>query len=136
MGRERAPAHGGGTGTRLRTHCACMGGARDRRAVFPERGDPRLGAARAGATRRCADARMLRQTKGTAMAVSDEEMLHAGRELASLEGIFAAPEGAATVIAARKLAASGWIKPGESVVLFNTGTGYKYSEAWEKALGN
>ena len=79
---------------------------------------------------------MLRQTKGTAMAVSDEEMLHAGRELASLEGIFAAPEGAATVIAARKLAASGWIKPGESVVLFNTGTGYKYSEAWEKALGN
>ena len=43
---------------------------------------------------------------------------------------------AATVIAARKLAASGWIKPGETVVLFNTGTGYKYSEAWEKALGN
>ncbi len=77
---------------------------------------------------------MLRQTKGTALAVTDEEMLHAGRELASLEGIFAAPEGAATVIAARKLAASGWIKPHETVVLFNTGTGYKYSEAWEKAL--
>jgi threonine synthase len=77
---------------------------------------------------------MLRQTKGTALAVSDEEMLHAGRELASLEGIFAAPEGAATVIAARKLAASGWIKPEEKVVLFNTGTGYKYSEAWQRAL--
>jgi threonine synthase len=78
--------------------------------------------------------RMLRQTKGTALTVSDAEMLHAGRELASLEGIFAAPEGAATIIAARKLAASGWIKPQETVVLFNTGTGYKYSEAWQRAL--
>jgi threonine synthase len=78
--------------------------------------------------------RMLRQTKGTALTVSDAEMLQAGRELASLEGIFAAPEGAATVIGARKLAASGWIKPEETVVLFNTGTGYKYSEAWQRAL--
>lgn len=78
--------------------------------------------------------RMLRQTKGTALSVSDAEMLQAGRELASMEGIFAAPEGAATVIGARKLAASGWIKPEETVVLFNTGTGYKYSEAWQRAL--
>ena len=77
---------------------------------------------------------MLRQTNGTAIAVTDDEMLHAGRELASLEGILAAPEGAATVVAARKLAGAGWIKPHESVVLFNTGTGYKYSEAWQKAL--
>ena len=77
---------------------------------------------------------MLRQTKGIALKVTDEEMLKAGRELASLEGIFASPEGAATVIAARKLAASGWIKPHESVVLFNTGTGYKYTEAWQRAL--
>ena len=77
---------------------------------------------------------MLRQTNGTALTVTDEEMLHAARELASLEGIFAAPEGAATVIAARKLAASGWIKPDDTVVLFNTGTGYKYAEAWQRAL--
>jgi threonine synthase len=77
---------------------------------------------------------MLRQTKGTALSVTDEEMLQAGRELASLEGIFAAPEGAATVSAARKLAASGWIEPDETVVLFNTGTGYKYAEAWQRAL--
>ncbi len=77
---------------------------------------------------------MLRQTKGTALTVTDEEMLQAGRELAALEGIFAAPEGAATVIAARKLAASGWIKPEETVILFNTGTGYKYAEAWQRAL--
>jgi threonine synthase len=77
---------------------------------------------------------MLRQTKGTAVAVTDNQMLHAGRELASLEGILAAPEGAATVVGARILAGSGWIKPHETVVLFNTGTGYKYSEAWQKAL--
>ncbi len=80
--------------------------------------------------------RMLQQTHGTALTVTDEEMLHAGKELASLEGIFAAPEGAATVVAARKLASVGWIKPDESVVLFNTGTGYKYAEAWQRALTN
>ena len=79
--------------------------------------------------------RMLRQTSGTALTVTDEEMLEAGKELASLEGVFAAPEGAATVCAARKLAASGWIQPEESVVLFNTGCGYKYAEAWGRALG-
>src|SRR5438552_9912131 len=78
--------------------------------------------------------RMPLQTKGTALSVTDNEMLHGGRELASLEGILAAPEGAATVVAARILAGSGWIKPHETVVLFNTGTGYKYSEAWQKAL--
>jgi threonine synthase len=78
--------------------------------------------------------RMLRQTKGTALTVTDEEMLQAGKELASLEGIFAAPEGAATVSAARKLATTGWIKPQATVVLFNTGTGYKYAEAWQRAL--
>ncbi|HKV23065.1 MAG TPA: threonine synthase [Candidatus Acidoferrum sp.] len=78
--------------------------------------------------------RMLKQTHGTAIAVSDAEMMRDGKELASLEGIFAAPEGAATVSAVRKLAASGWVKPNETVVLFNTGTGYKYSEAWDRAL--
>jgi threonine synthase len=76
----------------------------------------------------------VRATQGTAVSVTDEEMLAAGRELASLEGIFAAPEGAATVLAARRLAEERWIKPHERVVLFNTGCGYKYSEAWQKAL--
>lgn len=78
----------------------------------------------------------VRGTRGTAVTATDREMLVAGRELASLEGIFAAPEGAATVVAARKLAASGWIKRMERVVLFNTGCGYKYAEAWERALGD
>jgi threonine synthase len=78
--------------------------------------------------------RMLKQTRGIALTVSDDDMLQAGKALASQEGIFAAPEGAATVSAARKLAASGWITPDETVVLFNTGTGYKYAEAWQRAL--
>ena len=76
----------------------------------------------------------VRATQGTAVTATDEEMLAAGKELASAEGIFAAPEGAATVVAARKLAKERWIKPHERVVLFNTGCGYKYSEAWQKAL--
>lgn len=78
--------------------------------------------------------RAVRESRGTAVAVSDDELLDAGRELAGLEGIFAAPEGAATVAAARKLAASGWLKPQDSVVLFNTGCGYKYQAAWTTAL--
>jgi threonine synthase len=78
--------------------------------------------------------RGVRSTNGTAISSTDDEMLAAGKELASLEGIFAAPEGAATVVAARKLAASGWIQPQETVVLFNTGCGYKYAEAWQRAL--
>ena len=78
--------------------------------------------------------RALRQTNGTALTVTDEEMLVAGKELASLEGIFAAPEGAATVTAARKLARKGWIKAQESAVLFNTGSAYKYAEVWRRAL--
>lgn len=76
----------------------------------------------------------LRASRGTAVAATDDEMLAAGRELAALEGIFAAPEGAATLVAARRLAAAGWIEPRETVVVFNTASGYKYAEAWQKAL--
>lgn len=78
--------------------------------------------------------KVIRSSGGTALAISDDEMLAAGRELASLEGIFAAPEGAATVAAARQLVSDGWLAPGATVVLFNTGCGYKYTEAWRKAL--
>jgi threonine synthase len=78
--------------------------------------------------------RALRASRGAAVAATDDEMLAAGRELAASEGIFAAPEGSATVVAARKLVADKWIKPHETVVLFNTGCGYKYNEAWQEAL--
>jgi threonine synthase len=72
----------------------------------------------------------VRSSGGTAIAVSDEEMLDAGAELASTEGIFAAPEGAACVAALRKLLANGFLKPADRIVLYNTGSGLKYPEAW------
>ena len=70
--------------------------------------------------------RCLRQSQGTAIAVSDEEILAAQRQLAVTEGIFAAPEGAATLAALHHLLESGWLKPQERIVLFNTGSGLKY----------
>jgi threonine synthase len=69
---------------------------------------------------------ILRASRGLAVAVTDDDIRAAVRELARLEGIFAAPEGAATVAAARQLYASGWLRPGETVVLYNTGVGLKY----------
>lgn len=69
----------------------------------------------------------LRESGGTALAVSDEEIVEAQAQLAASEGIFASPESAATVAAARKLASDGWIGPEERTVLFNTGTGMKYT---------
>jgi threonine synthase len=72
----------------------------------------------------------VRQSGGTAIAVTDGEMMDAGVELASDEGIYAAPEGAACVAACRKLLASGFLKASDRVVLYNTGTGLKYPEAY------
>jgi threonine synthase len=63
---------------------------------------------------------------GTAVAVSDEAILEAQKELAAREGIFAAPEGAATLAALQDLIHRGWIRSEERVVLFNTGSGLKY----------
>jgi threonine synthase len=78
--------------------------------------------------------RDLKTTGGTALAVNDDAMLAACRELASLEGIFAAPEGGACIAALRRLGAEKFVEPHHSVVVFNTGSGYKYVEAWTKAL--
>jgi threonine synthase len=72
----------------------------------------------------------VRESGGTAIAVSDEEMLDAGAQLAADEGVFAAPEGAACVAAAEKLIASGFLKPADRIVLYNTGSGLKYLEAY------
>jgi threonine synthase len=72
----------------------------------------------------------VRKSGGTAIAVTDEEMLDAGAELGAHEGIFAAPEGAAVVAALRKLFANGFLQPKERVVLYNTGAGLKYLEAY------
>jgi threonine synthase len=56
-------------------------------------------------------------------------------EMARLEGILGAPEGGAGLAAIRTLVEQGKIARDESVVLFNTGSGYKYLEAWQAALG-
>jgi threonine synthase len=62
------------------------------------------------------------------VTVTDDEILVAMSEMARLEGIFAAPEGAATYAGYKKLLAKGTLDPGESVVLFQTGSGLKTHE--------
>lgn len=68
----------------------------------------------------------LKESRGIALAVSDAKILDAQKQLATTEGVFAAPEGAATLAGFIKLLDLKWIKPDERVVLFNTGTGLKY----------
>src|SRR5665213_3498003 len=72
----------------------------------------------------------VRASGGTALAVNDDELIDAGIELASLEGMFIAPEGAACIPALRKLLATGFLKPSERIVIYNTGAGLKYLEAY------
>jgi threonine synthase len=73
---------------------------------------------------------ILRTSGGTAVSVTDDEIIQAVHEWASTEGIFAAPEGAASLVAYRKLIASGFLKPNDRVVLFNTGSGLKYIDVF------
>jgi threonine synthase len=75
--------------------------------------------------------RALRQSHGAAIAVSDREIVDGVKEAAASEGLFMCPEGGACVAAARKLKVSGHLSPDDSVVLFDTGTGYKYLENME-----
>lgn len=72
---------------------------------------------------------VLRQSNGNAVAITDEELIHYSRVMAEHTGIFPAPEGGATLAALVKLKEQGWVQPDESVVLFNTGTGFKYMDA-------
>lgn len=74
--------------------------------------------------------RAIRESKGTAISIADEEILDATLELAEREGIFAAPEGGACVAAARRLLQTGFLKSQDRIVLFNTGSGLKYLEAF------
>ncbi len=74
---------------------------------------------------------ILKASRGTAISVSDEELLDGVKQLARTEGIFAAPEGGACVPALRKLLDQGKIDKTEKVVLFNTGAGIKYLAAFE-----
>ena len=77
--------------------------------------------------------RALRESGGTAVAVSEEDLLDGMSALAAEEGLFACPEGGATVAALRALRASGEVGAEDRVVIFNTGSGLKYLEAWRLA---
>jgi threonine synthase len=72
----------------------------------------------------------IRKSGGCAVAVSDADMLEAGEQLASDEGMFAAPEGGACVAGARRLIETGFLNASDQIVLYNTGSGLKYLEAY------
>ncbi len=72
----------------------------------------------------------IRASNGTAVSVTDAELIAAVAEIGSTTGVFAAPEGAACLPALKKLIADGSVKENESVVIFNTGSGVKYQEAF------
>ena len=72
--------------------------------------------------------KVLRESSGTAISISDHQMEAAMKEIARKEGMLIAPEGAALWEAYKNLKTAGWIKAGERVLLLNTGNGYKYLE--------
>jgi threonine synthase len=72
----------------------------------------------------------LRASGGIAVAVTDDELIRATKEIGSAEGIFCAPEGAACLPALKKLLSDGSVKQTERIVLFNTGSGVKYVESF------
>jgi len=78
---------------------------------------------------------IVRRSGGTAVAVTDDETMTAVRRMAETEGIFAAPEGAAALAAYEKLLADEFLKANDQVVLFNTGSGYKYLDTFAKYWG-
>jgi threonine synthase len=74
----------------------------------------------------------LRESKGTALSVTDEAMLTEIPRVGRAEGIFFCPEGAACLAALRQLTKEGWIKSSDEVVIFNTATGLKYLDVLQK----
>lgn len=78
---------------------------------------------------------ILKQSRGVAISATDVEMIAAVGEWAHDEGIFAAPEGAACLVAYKKLVVSGFLKEKDTVVLFNTGSGLKYIDVLAPAYG-
>jgi threonine synthase len=77
---------------------------------------------------------ILKQSDGAAVAVSDAQIFQAVKEWASHEGVFASPEGAASLAAYKILLEQKFLKPSDRVVLFNTGSGLKYIDVIAQAL--
>lgn len=80
--------------------------------------------------------RILRESNGGAVAIDDEVMIRAGREVASREGLFVSPEGAACFAALKSLHRARKIGIGERVLIFNTGAGIKYLDCYDRRLVN
>ena len=78
---------------------------------------------------------IIRQSGGTAVAVTDDAIMQGVNELAAVEGIFACPEGGAALAAYQKLLEDGFLKESDKVVLFNTGSGYKYLDVFAEYWG-
>jgi threonine synthase len=76
---------------------------------------------------------ILKKSGGVALSVTDDQIMEAVREWARVEGVFAAPEGAAALAAYRKLRASEFFGPEDTVVLFNTGSGLKYLDVIDQS---
>jgi threonine synthase len=78
--------------------------------------------------------RAVRESGGAAIAVSDAKLINAGIQLATEEGIFVSPEGAACIVAAERLLQDGLLKRDEKLVIYNTGAGLKYLEAYSTSF--
>jgi threonine synthase len=78
---------------------------------------------------------IVRQSAGTVVALTDDDIFASLRDWAANEGIFLSPEGAAATAAYNRLLASGFLQPTDRVVLFNTGSGNKYTDVIGHALG-
>tara|TARA_B100000579_G_scaffold64948_2_gene48264 strand:- start:1161 stop:2354 length:1194 start_codon:yes stop_codon:yes gene_type:complete len=74
------------------------------------------------------------ESNGTALKINDKEMVNGVKKMSSKEGIFCAPEGGSLVSATIKLVDSSFIKPHETVLLLNTGSGYKYLEELDNSI--
>lgn len=77
----------------------------------------------------------VRESEGTVVAISDADLLASVKDWASNEGLLLSPEGAASTAAYDVLIENGFLKPSDRVVLFNTGTGNKYTDVFATALG-
>jgi len=74
----------------------------------------------------------IRESGGTALSVGDDEMLAEIPRVGKAEGVFFCPEGAACVAALRRLVANDWIKPADEVLIFNTASGLKYLDVFQR----
>jgi threonine synthase len=79
--------------------------------------------------------RAVRESGGTAIAVSDDEIMKGCQTLAAAEGLFVAPEGGACIAALKKLRDSNFLSKNDRILIYNTGSGYKYIDVWSTYYG-